>query len=243
VRWFKGARDYHGAPWYAGAFVGITSPLVFANFWWIVLAGLVTGFLWSISRAAWVGIGGKMGTVSLIAATSVAFVARWLHQRGPGAAPLDVRGIGFWVTLVGVAGASLTFWLSHQCRWGAVLGSAAPTAAFSFAMALGHSWTHGHGEALSYVWYGSSFVGMTTPTRLRRPSLTIPAAGLVFAWMASRFGPALSGLGGTAGVTALIAVFAVRGASSHQTTLPGSADATTNLRTTLGGDRAALEDQ
>jgi hypothetical protein len=214
VRLVKGARDYHGAPIYVGAFVGITSRQAFHNVWWIMVAGVLAGVAWSVSRNAWVGVGGKMGTMALVCTVGVSLVARALHQRGPGAPGLDAHGFAVAAFVVGAAAASLTFYLSHHLRWGAVLGSSVPTASFALLMTLLPAARHAHGEVLSYLWYGSSFVGMTTPARLARPVAAIPLAGLLFTWLALRFGPYFSGLGGTAGVTALVAVFAQRGLQS-----------------------------
>jgi hypothetical protein len=211
VRLVKGARDYHGAPIYVGAFVGITSRQVFHNVWWIMVAGVLAGVAWSVSRDAWVGVGGKMGTMALVSSVGVSLVAGVWHQRGPGAPALDARGFVVAAFVVGAAAASLTFYLSNRLRWGGVLGSSAPTASFALVMTLLPAEWHAHGEALSYLWYGSSFVGMTTPARLTRPVVAIPLAGLLFTWLALRFGPYFSGLGGTAGLTALVAVFATRG--------------------------------
>lgn len=214
VRWIKGARDYHGAPIYAGAFVGITSALVLPSFWWVLLAGVVTGFIWSLSRDAWVGIGGKMGTMALISTFAVSLVARSVHQRGPGAHPLEAHSILLAAFLVGGVAAPVTHYLSHQRGWGAVLGSSVPTAAFSLVMALLPASSHPHGNVLSYLWYGSSFVGMTTPERVARSFWAIALTGLLFTWLALRFGPVLSGMGGTAGVVALVSVFTMRGIQS-----------------------------
>lgn len=214
VRWVKGARDYHGAPIYAGAFVGITSPLVLHSFWWVLVAGLLTGLIWSLSRDAWVGIGGKMGTMALISTFAVSLVARSVHQRGPGTHALDAHAILSVAFLVGGIAAPITHYLSHRRGWGAVLGSSVPTAAFSLVMAeLPLAWVP-HGNVLSYLWYGSSFVGMTTPERIARSFWAVALAGLLFTWLALRFGPVLSGMGGTAGVTALVSVFTLRGVQS-----------------------------
>ncbi len=211
MRWMKGARDYHGAPIYVGAFVGITSQQVFHNIWWVLGAGLLAGTWWSVSRDAWVGVGGKMGTMALMATISVSLVARTLHQRGPAVPALDAHGVVLLAYGVGLAAAPLTYYLSHPRRWGAVLGSAVPSAAFALTMTLTSPSWHIHADALSYLWYGSSFVGMTTPARVARPAISIPLAGALFTWLAVRFGPDFTGLGGTAGLTALISVFAIRG--------------------------------
>lgn len=139
VRWVKGARDYHGAPIYVGAFVGITSRLVFHNFWWVLASGFLAGTLWSLSRDAWVGVGGKMGTMALLSTMGVSLVARALHERGPGAPALEAHGFVILSFTVGLVAAPLTFYLSHLRRWGAVLGSSVPTATVLIIDVLGTS--------------------------------------------------------------------------------------------------------
>jgi len=214
VRRVRGAQDYHGAPIYAGAFVGITSPLVLPHVAWLLVASVGAGALWSISREAWVGIGGKMGSMSLLAVVATSSLAHLVHQRGPGASALATHSLVGAMVVIGAVAAPLTYWLAHRRHWGAVLGSAAPTAAWSLVVALSHSYLHDHGDVLTYVWFGASFVGMTAPTRWRSPRVAIPIAGVVFSLLVVRFGPYLAGMGGTAGITALVAVFAVRGVES-----------------------------
>jgi hypothetical protein len=64
---------------------------------------------------------------------------------------------------------------------------------FALLMTLLPAAGHAHGEVLSCLWYGSSFVGMTPPARLARPVVAIPLAGLVSTWLAFASGPTSQG--------------------------------------------------
>ncbi len=214
VRLTKGANDYHGAPVYVGAFVGITSPLVLHQPWWVLIAGTLAGAAWSMSREAWIGVGGKMGTVALLATFATTEVARALGERESGGPALDAHGFLLAAYLTGLAAAPLTYFLAHRLRWGAVLASAVPTVAFAGIMAMVPAGSRALPGVLASLWYGSSFVGMTTPSRVRGSVVAVALGGVIFTWLALHFGHYFSGLGGTAGLTALLAVFVVRGAQA-----------------------------
>lgn len=211
VREVAGAKDYHGAPIYAGAFVGGTSGAVFGGLGWIVAAGLVAGVLWSVSREAWVGIGGKIGSISLCGVLIVAAVAAVTHRLGPGAGLMPTRHAVGGIVAIGIVSAPLTFWLAHRRGWGAILGSAVTTVIVAGALYLFPHAFPDPAIALGAAWMGASFVGMTLPRRLPRPALAVPLAGLIFAGLFVYFGKYLSGFGGTIGANALIAIFVVRG--------------------------------
>lgn len=49
---------------YCGAFAGMTSPLVAQGYWFIILAGLLSGIILVFSKSSLHGFGGKLGTVA-----------------------------------------------------------------------------------------------------------------------------------------------------------------------------------
>lgn len=51
---------------YCGSFVGMSSELVLDNIWLLVNAGLVSGFIFSYSKTAMHGFGGKLGTIAFV---------------------------------------------------------------------------------------------------------------------------------------------------------------------------------
>lgn len=214
VRKIAGATDYHGGPIYCGAFVAMTSSAILTNIWWIAGAGLLAGVLWSMSREAWVGIGGKMGTVALGAVLLTDLFASDVHRLGPGAHALaSGRAIGG-ILVIGFISAPLTWWLAHRRGWGAVLGSAVPTLIFAGVLQYAPHLFADSSKVLTVAWLGASFVGMTAPTRVSSPWIMIPIAGVLYGSLQILFGKYLAGEGGIAGATALISVFAIRGGES-----------------------------
>tara|TARA_R100001369_G_scaffold92896_1_gene141114 strand:- start:139902 stop:140459 length:558 start_codon:yes stop_codon:yes gene_type:complete len=49
---------------YCGTFVGMTSGNVGATYWFITLAGIISGLLYILATNTFVGVGGKLGTVA-----------------------------------------------------------------------------------------------------------------------------------------------------------------------------------
>jgi hypothetical protein len=212
VRLVAGARDHHGGPIYVGAFVGGTAAAVLPSFAWVLFAGLLAGAFWSVSREAWVGIGGKMGTLALGGVLISYGVAATLGSGGSPGVPLDAGGVAGAVLVIAALAAPATGALAFSAGWGPVLGSAVPTALFALLLLLAPGLAGGHAGALTVAWFGASFVGMTAPARLPGYVVLLPVGGLLYGALLLEFGTTLSGMGGTAGATALIAVFAVRGA-------------------------------
>ena len=212
VRAVAGAADRHGGPIYVGAFVGGTAATVLPSFAWVMFAGFVAGALWSVSREAWVGIGGKMGTLALGGVLIAYAIAALAGSAGSPSAPLDASGAAAAVVIISVIAAPVTGLLAYRAEWGSVLASAAPTAACALLLDLAPGLASGHADALAVAWFGSSFVGMTAPSRLPGYPAILLLGGLLYGILLLEFGTALSGVGGVAGATALIAVFALRGA-------------------------------
>ena len=218
VRRIAGAEDYHAAPIYCGAFAAGTSIEVLGSPWWILLAGLIVGVFWSVSREAWAGIGGKMGTVALMGVLVTVGLAWSVHRLGPGATPLHSRGAIAGVLVCAVLSAGTTWWLAYRREWSVVLASAVPTALVALVLYWIPYLSPDTTMVLDVAWLGASFVGMTSPARLPRPVLVVPLAGGVYGALQIAFGDYLAGMGGLMGATALIAVFTVRGAALN---LPG----------------------
>jgi hypothetical protein len=60
----KGKLDF---PAYAGAFVGMSSPLVLASLPEVALAGLLTGIIYEAVHGVFDGVGGRLGTMAAAA--------------------------------------------------------------------------------------------------------------------------------------------------------------------------------
>lgn len=212
-RFVRRVSDADAAALYVGAFAGMTSPVVLLGPGWLVLAGLITGLLWSIVREAWVGVGGKMGTVTfagvaLTALLSLALGTGASHTSPPQYAPaLELAVLG-----TSIASALLTHWLAYSRSWGPVLGSAAPSA-IVFAVFVGVSQAVAlPNDALAAAWFGASFVGMTARARTGGSWWLVGAMAATFGALLVLFQAHLAGLGGDLGATASAAVIAVIGA-------------------------------
>jgi len=51
---------------YCGAFVGMTSDILFFNYWEVTLAGLIAGGVYLLTKDIFNGFGGKLGTIALV---------------------------------------------------------------------------------------------------------------------------------------------------------------------------------
>lgn len=199
-------------PLYVGAFAGMTSPVVLLGTGWLVLAGLVTGLLWSVARDAWDGIGGKAGTIAF-AGVGITTLLAFVTGASDGAAPLTPYAPLAQIAILGVslASALATHAIAYRLRLGAVLGSALPLLVV-VVLTLGISQAvEFPNDALIAAWFGAGFVGMTAPHRLRGWWM-LPAMALTFGVLLIAFTAHLSGLGGDLGATASAAVIAVIGA-------------------------------
>ena len=200
------------APLYVGAFAGMTSPVVLMGPEWLILSGVIAGCLWSVVSEAWVGVGGKMGTVAFAGVALTAGIATLLGQGG-GMVPLPRYLPAQEVAIVAasVGAAVLSHWLAFRRGWGVVLASALPTAAVVIVFVGVSQAVTLPGDALIAAWFGGSFVGMTATTRTAGGRWMLPAMGLVFGVLLILFQVNLSGLGGDLGATASAAVIAVLG--------------------------------
>ncbi len=213
TRVVAGARDYHGAVIYGGAFIGATSPLVFRSSGWLVGAALLFGVAWSVSRDAWVGVGGKIGSIAALSTVSVRLVASWLHQAGPGVRVHDVPSFsrGLALALIGVMGALATWWLSVRRRGGAVMGSSLSSLGLCAVVWSAPGLFGPHADLVEFAWFAASFAGMTNPSRLRHTAIDLTGCGVLIGLLSLALGPEIAGVGGSGGLTALPCVFALRG--------------------------------
>src|SRR6516165_2004069 len=114
----------------------------------------------------------------------------------------------YWRSAVSV---SLTYWLSEHRKFGAVFGSAVPSAVLVFGVnLLSPSWQLKM-IPLGTAWFGASFAGMTSVERLDGRHWTLPLIGLIYGFLSMDSGPRLHGFGGGLGTTALVSVLAAFG--------------------------------
>ncbi len=211
-RVFRRVSDADVIPVYVGAMAGMTSPVVLLGPAWLVLAGLLTGCLWCIVREAWIGVGGKIGTIAFAGVALTALVSVFFGYAGATPSlPQYTRLQEIGVIAIAIVGALVTHWLAFARRWGVLLASAAPTAvvvAVSVGISRGIALPN---DALAAAWFGASFVGMTAPARLGERRWTLVAAAGTFGMLLLLFEAHLAGLGGDLGATAAASVISVLG--------------------------------
>jgi hypothetical protein len=194
-------------------FAGTGSTEVLDGGAWILLAGIMTGVVWSIITQLWAGLGGKMGFACLIGNSLALMVFDFVNEYSPPLLGFQVMGwTKSFLIQTAVLAALVTRLLAARPGWNPVLASAAPALLFTGTLSL----LQAPGEGpLSSAWFGGSFVGMTAPSRLGSLSWVALAATLYGASLLHLQRP-LIGHGGLLGTTALISVLAALGL--HQLT-------------------------
>ncbi len=207
-------------PLYCGAFAGMTSEEVLADWVTLALAGILAGVLVSLLRATWDGVGGKLGLLAFGGVFATSIVARLTGRIGEGAQLLDLdRADRIALVLVPVLAAAVT-WELRQRGVSPVMSSAAPTALFVLTLALLDDATPlGDLMAFAYLplciaWFGGSFIGMTSPGRSGGRLWPLLVAGALFGVLQIGFKPAIVGFGGDFGASSTVAVLAVLGATA-----------------------------
>ena len=190
-------------PAYCGSFVGMASPAVFPGLESVALAGVVAGLAFVASKGAFDGFGGKLGTTALFGCL-VAVPLAGLEYAPATAAPW---GEAYLIVPVAVAGAVATVAVSVDLEAGPVVASGllGLVAGVGFPLLVPEL-----GGTLAAVAFCASFVGMSSPDRLRTRGVAVAGAtcGLVFLAVT----PALEGAGGKLGTIAFIACLATVGA-------------------------------
>ena len=211
-------RIAHAAvPLYCGAFAGMTSELVLADWPAVALSGLVAGVLVSLLRATWDGVGGKLGLLAFGGVYLTALLARALGMMGAGAPVLELDGADrLAIVAVPPIAAAVTWALRHR-GLSPVMASAAPTAVFTILLMLLDNRTP-LGDMMVFsvtplcvAWFGGSFIGMTSPGRVGGRLWPLLIAATLFGVLQIGFKPKIAGFGGDFGASAVVAVLAMVG--------------------------------
>lgn len=220
---------------YVGAFAGMTSPVILLGQQWLIVAGLVTGLLWSLACDAWTGIGGRFGTVAFIGVALTALLATVFgFSHGAPEIPTFTPTLTSVIVVISVASAYLTHWLAYRRNWGAVLGSSAPVVIAAIALFALRRVIDFPDDVIIAAWFGASFVGTTAPVRIHGKRWMLPTMAVTFAFLLVQFQVHLAGLGGDLGATASAAVIAVIGLQTAMSRL-----LRTNGSLELGGSESA----
>lgn len=186
---------------YCGSFVGMACPLAYSGYPCLALSGAVAGLLYAASGAAFVGYGGKLGTVAFVGSLVSAYIRSVkLH-----AAPVPDWELGWLVMLYAVAAALATYYLSVRRGRGPVMASA--TVGLAAAILLPALYGE-LGSTLAITAFCASFVGMSSAERLPGARWTA-LAGLACGSMFMFTTPWLGGAGGKLGTIAFGSAIAV----------------------------------
>ena len=193
---------YEG-PIYCGAFVGMSSNVLFFNHLELFLAALVTGVVTVIAKNVYKGLGGKLGALALIGTLSAGLgLARdFIFQ------PLPNGMTIFYIIFFSVLITPLTYYLNISRQHGPVMASAIIGLLGGLLLPIIFPET---GEFLAVVVICASFIGMTLQTRCIS-FWKMAAAGLVMGIVIIYATPLLGGAGGKLGSIALIAILAICG--------------------------------
>lgn len=195
-----------GAEIYTGSFVGMCSKVIAPQFSWLLLAGMIAGLIYYLSRHVLVGFGGKLGTTAF---TSVILVTLMVGAKLPSPTP-QTSEFTWTIVLSAALAAGLTWLLADYKKLGAVCASSIVGLIGGFALPLLIPMA---GSYHATAVFCASFVGMVSRERMPKLWMVVLAgavAGAIFQFSASLFG----GIGGKLGTIALASVLSVWGYSA-----------------------------
>lgn len=191
-------------PVYCGAFVGMTSPVLFGTYFHAAIAAAIASVVFLASEPAFHGVGGKLGTTAFVGVTATVLAVSGAFQD---AMLPDRLTIGL-VLGYAVVGAVVTYALHTRT-------DRSPVFASGLIGALGGSFLpliHGeYGGIMAAAVFSASFAGMTDPTRIP-DERWIGLAGVLVGVLVVYTTPYLGGSGGKLGTIAFgscLAVYAV----------------------------------
>lgn len=190
-------------PIYCGSFVGMASLGVLADYSGILLAAVLSGFLFLIAGNVFVGFGGKLGAIAYFGTFSAAMLTGSISRTiRPDLVLLDYRLV-FYFTLAAVA----TYVLNKRSQHGAVASSSLVGLLFGVLLPLLYV---SSGVFLAIGAFCGSFIGMSATARLKNTGQILLAGilgSLIFIYTQHYF----IGLGGKLGAMAFVASISTAG--------------------------------
>lgn len=143
---------------YCGAFAGMTSDILFFNYFEVALAGFIAGVVFILTEDTFTGIGGKLGTIALVgtAITGLSLQREFIIT------PIADWQTNAAVIAVAMLAAPLTFYFNISRKHGPVLASSIVgiTAGLVLPVIFPQN-----GPILAVVAICASFAGMTSQER------------------------------------------------------------------------------
>jgi len=187
-------------PIYCGSFVGMSSASVY-DFDHLLIASVLAGIIFVITKRIFKGVGGKLGTVALIGGVLTAVITGREFTKSS----LPGWEVGLLIIIFAVIGILATYTLNVRYGKSPVLSSA--TVGLTGGLVLPEIFPE-IGQILALVVICASFAGMSSKERLPNEFYAIIAGmfcGIIFIFSAPYFG----GAGGKLGTIAFGAVIAV----------------------------------
>lgn len=188
---------------YCGAFVGMTSNILFFNYWEVTLAGLIAAVVFTLTQDIFRGVGGKLGTIALVgtALTGLSLNREFLIL------PIGDWQVNALVMATAMLATPITFYFNINRKHGPVLASAIVGLAGGLILP---AVLPQFGATLAVVSICASFAGMTSKERCPdfwHIFITGFFTGVTFVYST----PLLGGAGGKLGTIAFGAVLGTCG--------------------------------
>ena len=190
-------------PIYCGAFVGMASRGYLCEYGHLVLASVLAGVVFVLSKAAFNGFGGKLGTIAFIGCIG----AGLLTGRACSSVPVPGWDVGVYLVGYSVLAAVLTYVLNVRLKNSPVISSGLVGLAGGLILPVVHP---DMGGILAVMVICASFAGMSNRQRVPN-ELYLVIAGVLCALVFMYSHPHLGGAGGKLGTIAFGSVIATAG--------------------------------
>lgn len=191
------------SPFFAGAFVGMSSTGLLFNYSELLLAAGISGLAFILASTVFRGFGGKMGTIALVGT----FLASSGLMRAFEIQPLPSGQVIILIFIFSVITTPLTYYLNIKRNQGPVMAS---SVIGLLAGILLPRFFAENGTFYAIVVICASFIGMTVKP-ICSTFWQITLSGVIMAIVFVYAAPLLNGAGGKLGAIAFIAVLSICG--------------------------------
>lgn len=191
----------HDVPVYCGGIMGMASGALLPTYAYVLLAAIIAGIVFVISKFTFNGFGGKLGTTAITGCVLTALIT----GQPFGSSPVPAGDVILLYVIYCAMGAVLSFGVKEYFKHNAVMSSALIAL---LAGLLLPALNPQMGGALAVVASVGAFAGMSAPARI--PNLAYMfVAGIIGGVIYSYTSPYLGGAGGKLGTTAFSSVVAL----------------------------------
>ncbi|MDD3631765.1 MAG: hypothetical protein PHO73_03375 [Atribacterota bacterium] len=191
-------------PAYCGAFVGMASCILFETYGHLTVTGIVAGAVFVLSKNAFNGYGGKLGTAALTGCILSSVFAGKEFLSGSYIPDWDT---GKYLVLYSIVAAVISYVVNIRLKHGAVFGSGI------VGLLAGLFMPHFYpkiGGSIAIMMITSSFAGMSSQKRLPN-EIYVGMAGVLSAFLFIYSIPYFGGTGGKLGTIAFTSSIIIRG--------------------------------